>query len=310
MRPKSHQIADIALSQFSDVLTSKGWALQRIDKNADYGEDLVAQILYKDELIPYRFYFQIKGTESMNSHNAGTHWRVSNLKRQTVERWLETTDTTVVVLWDVIKSEGYFGFAKELFDWDSLKSNIKYISAKLDKKEKIGAETVDAFGFKLLSNVLTSKVDTNVNELFTLWRNETDEKSMAIRDSKVRGAITRSLVTFLSFLNVLEPDLKDGEKIYRLTPEFVDKTLSEVTPPLAKALQKCEVSELEKTFEEQLKLQMMFTLAVWCNSKVGDTMSPTLMVTASDLVIVFFEKFFREKFQLPPKLGSTPPDSR
>lgn len=114
MRPHSHQVGDKALAQFSEVLASRGWVLQRIDKNSDYGEDLFAQIAYLNDLIPYKFYFQVKGTETIDKLDSGTHWTVGGLKKSTVERWLETTDATVLVLWNVSLREGYFGFAKTM----------------------------------------------------------------------------------------------------------------------------------------------------------------------------------------------------
>jgi hypothetical protein len=55
-------IADIAINHVEAVLLSKGWAVERIER--DYGEDLLVQSTHAGIVDPFKILIQVKGSRA------------------------------------------------------------------------------------------------------------------------------------------------------------------------------------------------------------------------------------------------------
>jgi hypothetical protein len=112
LRPSSHQIGDLAVAQVAALLSTEGWIVERI--GADYGEDLVVQLCGDDQVVPFRLYFQVKGTKKLQVR--GDRVLCKGIKRSTIARWLKAAAPVILVRWDVTRASGVYGFVAELAD--------------------------------------------------------------------------------------------------------------------------------------------------------------------------------------------------
>lgn len=115
---KSHVVADKAVGQIGQVLTNLGWAWERVEQ--DYGEDILIQPVYKEQVEPFRMWLQIKGTESINNHVSkdGTTFKFA-FSIDHLAKWSCGTDLTLLVLWDTVKCIGYFVNATSILsEWE------------------------------------------------------------------------------------------------------------------------------------------------------------------------------------------------
>ena len=114
-RPISHKVGDLAEAQVKALLAEAGWAVDPVI--SDYGDDLVAQACDEaGNLLPFRVYIQVKGTQRHVPPRRGGLVRYSGIKRSTIRRWLRSDELHVLVLWNVTRGQGIYGFSSDFGD--------------------------------------------------------------------------------------------------------------------------------------------------------------------------------------------------
>jgi hypothetical protein len=151
-RPENHQIGDDAKTQVMALFSSQGWV---VDPTITYyGEDLDVRLTTKNELIPVRFFVQLKGTKDISKFEKTDHYSVPDLKQTTVLYWLNSEAPTILLLWDIKTKQGVYGIAKEIFP-DNLDANQKTVTAEILKENHIDEHKIDSFRIDIISNYST-----------------------------------------------------------------------------------------------------------------------------------------------------------
>jgi len=152
-RPQNHQIGDQAKGQIMDAFFSNGWIVEEVQE--DYGEDLVLQIVVNEQVLPFRIFIQLKGTEKMQKFKRKDHYIFLNLKSSTALHWLDSNDLTTFVLWDIKKRQGVFEFTDHAIERKHVDNpKRKTVSAKLPERNMIKEKDLKGFKKVCLENYL------------------------------------------------------------------------------------------------------------------------------------------------------------
>jgi hypothetical protein len=126
-RTSNHIVADIAVAKVQDVLTSCGWTCEVVQK--DYGEDLMVQTHYHGRVDPNKIWIQVKGTRDLQKRSKSSSISIT-IPIDHVLKWLRSSETVIVVLWDIKRNAGLWTMPKNsLKEWDIIQS--EHSSAKL-----------------------------------------------------------------------------------------------------------------------------------------------------------------------------------
>lgn len=127
-RPRAHQIGDVARNAVEKVFNELGWATEVVKQ--DYGEDLLVQPVFREEVEHFRIWVQVKGTASTRLPRGGV--RSVQVSAATALRWARSADPVLFVLWNVTLGAGNAGWtATSVRDWKDFK---KPVAIALDGK--------------------------------------------------------------------------------------------------------------------------------------------------------------------------------
>jgi hypothetical protein len=116
-RPSSHVISDKAVAQVMSIVASCEFAAEAVHK--DYGEDLLVQTKLGSDVDPHRMWIQVKGTENPARFITQRHGMHLKISEDHAFRWLRSTELVVVVLWDVVKNQGWWSLpSRSLSEWE------------------------------------------------------------------------------------------------------------------------------------------------------------------------------------------------
>lgn len=109
-RPRSHEIAALAVSAVSQEWIKSGAAVEEIRN--DYGEDLLVQTSWEGEMDDCRIWVQVKGRETVKRNQKG---ELPALRVPTghASRWANTADTVVIAIWDISQGKGWYTLPQE-----------------------------------------------------------------------------------------------------------------------------------------------------------------------------------------------------
>jgi hypothetical protein len=131
-RPRSHVIADIAVSRVVSICNQLGWACESIQK--DYGEDLWIQTTIGDYIDHHRLWFQVKATDDLAKLERKDGKLVFRVDINHALRWTRCLDLVVFVLWDIKNDVGYWVLPKDnVSDVDLKRGSLKSAKLVLDK---------------------------------------------------------------------------------------------------------------------------------------------------------------------------------
>lgn len=110
-RPRSHQIADLAVTRVTEICNKLGWACEAVHK--DYGEDLWIQTTIGEKVDHHRIWFQVKATDNLARY-CGKDGRLSfPVYLRHALRWARNLELVVFILWDINKNVGYWALPQD-----------------------------------------------------------------------------------------------------------------------------------------------------------------------------------------------------
>jgi hypothetical protein len=117
LRPEKHVTGDIALNQVIDVCIRSGWACEVVHK--DYGDDLLVQTSINENVDPFKIWIQVKGTKNIDRYRRKNGGYKYPLPYDHAFKLIRSKDLTIVVLWDVTRSIGYWNNPRVSIDqWE------------------------------------------------------------------------------------------------------------------------------------------------------------------------------------------------
>lgn len=105
-RPIQHQVASQAVAAVTEIWAAIGAACEEIRR--DYGDDLLVQTCHDGQMDASRIWVQVKGTSGAISAGREDRDRHVRVPLGTAKRWARTSDTVVLVLWNVKASIGWY----------------------------------------------------------------------------------------------------------------------------------------------------------------------------------------------------------
>lgn len=116
-RSLSHKIGSRACAAVAGIFNELGWAAESVKE--DYGEDLLVQPAFREELEHFRLWVQVKGTSSMDRLTSDGCACVS-VPGATAMRWARSADPVLFVVWDVSSGSGCADWAPNTVDdWNA-----------------------------------------------------------------------------------------------------------------------------------------------------------------------------------------------
>jgi hypothetical protein len=146
-RTAEHVVGDLASQRVSYLFTEYGCACEVVEK--DYGEDLMIQPIWQSQVEPYRLWLQVKGTRNLEGYRTSDGDFVLRVSKPTLQRWIESADLSVVILWDVSNDRGYWCIPEEVVDPLSLAfSETSTSSLKIESLNCLDGNGIDTIIWK------------------------------------------------------------------------------------------------------------------------------------------------------------------
>jgi len=281
-RPLSHQIGDNAQDQVRELFTSQGWVVNSIV--SDYGDDLHVQLTEGSALIPVRMYIQVKGTDDMEKSVNGDVYKISNLKKTTVSHWLNSVEPTVLVLWDVKKKFGIYGFAEEIFhDFDPDKK-IKNLSAILSKRNTLDAKSIKSFKIDAISYTCNKKYLSLLGVRSFINVNEEEAQFYGMNKKVVNSEMGNAIILYLTSLGILKKDKKGQFGLNAKFHKYFHNTLADNLQNIH-----WESVDLEKEFEKIFGRSVVLALIGWRQNKFQHGSQSGLIDGAAKVIETYYE---------------------
>lgn len=292
-RPLSHQIGDIACAQISSLFFSQGWVVNPVLR--DYGEDLVVQICQEGRLTPCSIHVQVKGTRSLDRFERSSYFSYGKLKRSTVNRWLQSNDIVMLVLWSINAQDGIYGFITDLFEREQLESNRPFVTARIPKTS-------------VLSKASINKVRVQALLKWDLLQCRMAEAqwSMAKIGMATYHSATSELVhaglNYLLTLDVIIQVGNDQNPSFKMNPVF----WSDFAPVLDQMLyarlreEKLAARKLEEALEEAFKDSILITLVKRVNRAGSGAEYSMLHAGAEVLEVLLSDVIEKSKRAIDP----------
>ncbi|WP_157172747.1 DUF4365 domain-containing protein [Nocardia exalbida] len=105
-RPRSHEIASLAVAAVSKMWIEQGAAVEEIRN--DYGDDLLIQTSWKGEMDESRIWVQVKGHDYVTLSSKTPAPRSLRVSSGHAFRWANTSDLVVIAQWDVHTNTGWY----------------------------------------------------------------------------------------------------------------------------------------------------------------------------------------------------------
>src|SRR5216683_4741955 len=116
-RPKSHQIADTAVTRVSRVFHAAGFVCER--NIGDYGEDLIVQPIHQDVVDPFKMYVQVKALGKGTRGGARSRSNFTRtFPRDHIRKWIRSPELVIVAFWLERSDVIYFAVpARQWTEW-------------------------------------------------------------------------------------------------------------------------------------------------------------------------------------------------
>jgi hypothetical protein len=214
-RPRSHVIADIAVSRVVAICNQLGWACETILK--DYGEDLWIQTTIGDKVDHHRIWFQVKATDTLAKFERKDGKLVFRVDVNHALRWARCLDLVVFVLWDIQNDIGYWILPQDnLTDVDLMRTSHKSAKLVFDKTRHFTSISANKISWM-------ARID-HYETLMAIQRHRLDQSA---NDSDIEGhdpKITRERLDLIcyDFLRAIGFQKEDGKLDGRIAKELVE----------------------------------------------------------------------------------------
>lgn len=290
-RPASHQIGDNAQDQVRELFTSQGWVVNSID--SDYGDDLHIQLTEGSILIPVRAYIQVKGTNNIEKFENGGKYKIPNLKKTTVSHWINSEEPTVLVLWDIKKRSGVYGFTEEIFDGLDFDKKIKHLSAMLPSKNTLDKKSIKSFKVDAISFSCDKKYVTLLGMQALIKKNKDEAEFYGINEKTVYNEMANVLLLYLSSLGVLE---KDKNGLFGVNNEFHIYLRSKLREELEGI--DWESNNLDKAIEKKFVQSIILSLIGWRQNKFKHDSQGGLIDGATKVIESYYQDHKKQLHEL------------
>jgi hypothetical protein len=117
MPVETHGTAASAVHQVTGIFLTNHCAVDQVQP--DYGEDLLIQPSFREQIEHFKIWVQVKGTTNIGGYRQASGDIVRYIDFAHMYKWLRSKELCVLVLWDIQKQEGLFYLPKdELSEWD------------------------------------------------------------------------------------------------------------------------------------------------------------------------------------------------
>ncbi|MBN8226500.1 DUF4365 domain-containing protein [Corallococcus macrosporus] len=268
------------------LFTALGCACEQIKQ--DYGEDLLIQPVFEDEVQHFRILAQVKGTknpERLKNKNGNLEWKVSY---DHMLKWSRSSDLVIIALWDLKSNIGYYTYPSPPkatpfnTDYDKETIKLEFSATKLLNEESGRSIIWTAWG-RHFERLIVVK-----NDIINDDAASSERKNQAEHDRLILGV---EMLLLLGAAIANPPDLYINPKLYELYQNAKD-------------------SEIIKKDEDEEGARLgavILSLLYWASEKaMGPLSSPVLicMTDAFDYIILNKEAIreFIQKGMLEPTL--------
>lgn len=281
-RSESHQIGYNVEEELKSIFRKNGWIVEPI--NEDYGEDFMVQVIIKKQVLPLRVYIQSKGTKNIQKFKKKNYYSYSGLKRTTVTKWIESNDSTAIILWDVNKHEGVFDFVEHAIDTKKFyKNKHKTITAKLATWKKITGDNLEGFTKESLEDYL-HKRQMFLEGLKTTTSKDSKEYKSVI--TGINNQIVDVILLYLANIGILKHRKRDDT--YTMNKEFRNIMLENS----ASRIEQIEIKlKKESEIETEIKKSIMVAIFEWHKIKYNHPVHENILLPISELLFALNKEF-------------------
>lgn len=259
-RPKSHQIGDQAKDQVTTLFSSQGWVINPIIN--DYGEDLLVQLTEGSNLIPVRFYVQIKGTDNIQKLEKKGSYKIAKIKSTSISHWLNSIERTFIILWDVKRKSGVWGFASGVFSQFNPKKQIKFYNGSISKTSVLNKKSINSFKMNVIAHHCDDRYTTMAATESLVRKNKKQAEFYGIKKNVVENEITNIVTFFLTTLGILKIDNKNRISVDK---KFHKMFFSKIEPDLKKI--NFEIKSATTKLENAFQTAAITALLRWTSEK-------------------------------------------
>lgn len=194
-RTKSHVIADKATAQIADIITDCGFSSEVI--HHDYGEDLMVQTKWGDDVDPNKVWIQVKGTEDILRFKSKAHGYSLRVSLNHAFHWVRASGLVVVILWDVVNRRGYWSLPRSsLSEMEFRLSNSDSIRLRFSESREFDAQAMNKIAW-------TARID-HYQGLLAIAKASDEHAQLFDQDHK--SIVPLITMDFLKLLNIIVDD--------------------------------------------------------------------------------------------------------
>jgi|APSaa5957512535_1039671.scaffolds.fasta_scaffold03661_14 hypothetical protein len=296
-RPESHSTGDIAKGQIIELFSSQKWIID--STITDYGEDLLLQLTEKTSLIPVRFFIQLKGTKNIKKFEKSTFYSIPKLKQTTVSHWLNSNFSTILILWDITKKQGVYGFVNEVF-YKGIDETKKHVTAHISKNAILNKKSISSFKLDGISNYCDIKYKTLAGLENLLKNDENAGEILGMKSEKINRDIVDLIIFYLSSIGIVK--ITKSGKI-SANDEFREYIVKELAP----LYEKMDITS--ETFPEKISDVLIESMTLahmsWRKDKFNHLTQGGLLEATTRFLMVYYndlvKKILKERVRLLKK---------
>lgn len=275
-RSKNHQTGDIAKGQLMDIFYSHGWAVEEIKH--DYGEDLILQIAINEQLLPFRVFIQLKGTENFEGFKKNDMYKYPGIKTTTVRRWIDSNELISIILWDVKKRKGVFTFTDEIFSTSVNNKKTKTMSIYFHdpKGNSINSTNLKKFQRMCLAGYLHKRQTYLEGLRATIYLKKTDKQYKSTINA-INQQIADVIILYLEHVEIIEWN-KSGSK-FHITSEFHELIIENIgeLAYLAK-------DDSKESMKQWISNALILTIIKWHNKKYEQGLPENIIIPLANVI--------------------------
>jgi len=283
-KTKSQSIGSIAIKQLQKIFAEIGWESEEIEK--DYGEDLMIQIFENGEKLPIKIFAQVKGTKNIEENKRNGKYVYSGIKKTTFSSWIDSNESTVLILWGINQEEGVFGFINKNSLQKNTKNKTKTVSIELQDWRKINKKNTRGFKRECLEEYLLKR-QIHFEGLKSMLSNEEENKSTELEHNK---QIVKAIFLYLKIIGII----KEFEESITLTNEFQELLDNRIIYALKQIENKEDVD-----IEDVISDEILISIVEWhqtkfehpTNQDIIPPIAEVLLIMASGIIKQLQEKY-------------------
>lgn len=140
-RPRSHILEDLSRSKISEIFSSIGWTVEKLDQ--DYGEDLLVRIFENGEATPWSFFVQLKATDKIGSYTSSDGQEISYpITVGHAKHWDNFWEPVILIVFDAPSQTSYWGMIQNILkkQKQTQLKNIKKLKIKIPTSNTLDEE--------------------------------------------------------------------------------------------------------------------------------------------------------------------------